>query len=243
MKKFFYLLLIPILALMISSCDTGTDPDPDPGQTGNLIVQSTPVGAQIWINNQNRGTTPDTIRNLPVGNLNVTLRLDGYRDTTVSATIQTTPPNTILNVVLTSAIDTAVFGPVRIWETTGTTAAQPSGLVLKSGQAVTSADPTTDLLYFSSGNTFEIRSATSRTTRFFPGTSSNIFDGQDSPLAQTSWATAIPDRDQSKYYFLFDADTHYSKFRIVNFGGGTAGNPAWVEVEWIYNKRANDNKF
>ena len=45
------------------------------------------------------------------------------------------------------------------------------------------------------------------------------------------------------YVFLYDNDGHYSKLMISSRGGGTPGNPAWVELKWIYNKTASDNRF
>jgi hypothetical protein len=30
---------------------------------------------------------------------------------------------------------------------------------------------------------------------------------------------------------------------IVSYGGGTIGSPAWVIVKWLYNTKANDQRF
>jgi len=44
--------------------------------------------------------------------------------------------------------------------------------------------------------------------------------------------------------FLYDHDAQYSKFLIVNRGGGSGpGDPAYVDVQWFYNKVVQDNRF
>ena len=53
----------------------------------------------------------------------------------------------------------------------------------------------------------------------------------------------MADRDSTKYVFLYDADSHYSKVKIVNWGGGNVGDPAWVEIKFWYNKTASDTRF
>ncbi|HSL87671.1 MAG TPA: hypothetical protein VK870_00025, partial [Ignavibacteriaceae bacterium] len=71
----------------------------------------------------------------------------------------------------------------------------------------------------------------------------NLFDGQDSPLRNSgTWTNNIHDRE-SNYVFLYDHDGHYSKLKIVNFGGGVPGEPAWVEVQWYFNTVLLDNRF
>lgn len=242
MKKFYYILLVFAAAFLLASCETSTDPDPA-GGSGSIFIQSTPAGAQIWVNGSNTNkVTPDSVTGLAEGNVNVTLKLTNYKDTTISVPV-TDGFQTSRSVTLTTDLSFQTFGPVRIWETTGTGASQPSGLDLSAGVALSSSDADIDLFYFSSSSTFEIRTATGRTTRFLAGSTSNLLDGVSSPLAVPSWATSVADRDTTQYYFVFDADLHYSKLRIVSYGGGVIGNPAWVEVQWIYNSVANDQRF
>ena len=65
----------------------------------------------------------------------------------------------------------------------------------------------------------------------------------DSPLRNTgTWTNNIGDRENN-YVFLYDHDGNYSKLKIVNWGGGVIGEPAWVEVQWIYNNTLLDNRF
>src|SRR5690606_19861066 len=132
-----------------------------------------------------------------------------------------------------------------LWETTGTTAQQPSGLDLSAGVAVSSSNADADIFYSSSG--FVIRTSTSRSTVFYLSNSSNLDDGEDSPLAlnagQGGWTDRVDDV-VTNYFFLFDADSHYSKMKIINRGGGQGpGDPAWVIVQWHYNNASNDQRF
>lgn len=249
MKKYLSFFIILLLGLLIASCDDDpTGPGTIDDETGGILVQSTPAGAEIWLDGTNTGkTTPDSLVDLDEGSYQVTLSLSGYRDTTVTANVTAGFQSSIQ---VTLSRSSSRFGPVRLWETTGTTAAQPSGLDLSSGMAYgisgDSAD-VVDIYYSSSG--FVIRSSddvNARSTVFYLGNSDNLDDGEDSPLAQNAgqggWTDRVSDTAQN-YFFLFDSDLHYAKMIITDMGGGTPGNPAWVEVEWIYNDGVNDQEF
>ena len=246
MKKLLLIPIVMLLGLFITSCEDSTT-DPGGTTTGILVVQSTPAGAQIWIDGTNTGkATPDSIKNLSAGNHALTLKFDGYKDTIQASVSITAGQTTTRSITLTRA--SLTFGPVRLWETTGTTAAQPSGLDLSTGTAygISSADNGKVDIYYSS-NGFVVRSANAATgltriTSFKIGSTSNLNDNVDSPLADNTWLTQISDRE-SNYVFLFDNDLHYSKLKITSFGGGNPGNPAWVEVQLIYNEQANSRVF
>lgn len=248
MKKLLLIPIVLLLGLFIVSCeDTTTGPDGTTPTTGNLAVVSTPVGAQIWVDGTNTGkVTPDTVKNLSAGTHALTLKLDGYKDTAQSSISITAGSTTTRTITLTRAAST--FGPVRLWETIGTTVAQPSGLDLSTGTAygISSVDKDkVDIFYSSTG--FVVRSANgasgmTRVTSFFTTFETNLNDGVDSPAATGSWATSMAD-GLSQYAFLFDNDQHYSKLKIINRGGGTPGSPAWVEVQFIYNEQANSRVF
>lgn len=249
MKKLILLLLLPFAALMITSCDSSNDPI-TPAQQGNVFVSSNPAGAEIWMDGTNTlKTTADTIKNINEGVHSVTLKLQDYRDTTFSISVTGGQTSVISNVTLVTNIFTTLFGPVRIYETTGTSANQPSGLDLSTGLAygVSSAQNTlVDIYYSSSG--FLVQSADLypnliRETDFFVSSATGLFDGEDSPLRNTgTWTDNIGDRENN-YVFLYDHDGNYSKLKIVNWGGGVIGEPAWVEVQWIYNTILLDNRF
>lgn len=251
MNKLILFLLIPFTALMIISCDSSDDPI-NPAAEGNIFVSSNPAGAEIWIDGSNTfKTTADTIKNVDEGLRSITLKLDDYRDTTFSITVTGGQTSVVSNVTLVSNILTDLFGPVRIYETSGTSSSQPSGLDLSTGLAygVSSAqNGLVDIYYSTSGylvQSADLYPGLVRGTDFFVGSgvATNLFDAEDSPLRSAgTWTNSIGDR-QSKYVYLYDHDGHYSKLKIVNWGGGVIGEPAWVEVQWIYNMVVLDNRF
>jgi hypothetical protein len=247
MKKLFYLTLFLIAALILVSCDSDDNPI-TPAAKGNLFVSSIPAGAQIWIDGVNSNkVTPDTVKDLDAGNYNVTLKYTDYSDTTFPVSISENQTFVVTNVQLLSIID--YFGPVRIWETVGTTATQPSGLDLSSGMAygIGATNPDRDKvdIYYSSAG-FLVQSADlspnmSRVTYFRVGNSTNLDDGVDSPVQDASWGKSVSD-DQTNYFFLYDNDQSYSKVKIQQ-GGGTPGNPSYVDVWWYYNRAENNTRF
>jgi len=251
MKKLSLLLFIPIIVLIVSSCDSSEDPMNPVNTKGGIYLTSNPAGAQIWIDGVNSNLiTPDTVLNVEQGVRNVTLKLQDYNDTTFAVSVTAEQISIITNVELVSDIFTTFYGtPVRIYETAGTSASQPSGLDLSSGMAYGVSSPNANLvdIYYSS-NGFLVQSADLypgliRVTKFYVGSSGNIFDGVDSPNKNTgTWTTGISDT-VTNYVFLYDHDGHYSKLKIVNMGGGVPGVPAWVEVQWYYNDVALDNRF
>lgn len=254
MKKLILLLVIPIAGMIFTSCDTSDDPITSTPE-GNIYITSNPAGAEIWLDGTNTlKTTPDTIKNVDEGTHNVTLKLQDYNDTTISVGVSGDQTFVLGPVVLVSNIITTLFGPVRIYETTGTSASEPSGLDLSSGMAwgVTSDSSGLVDIYYSTtgtgGEGFLVQSADLftgliRETDFSVGSATNLFDGEDSPLINTgTWTNNIDDRE-SDYVFLYDHDGHYSKLKIVNWGGGVPGEPAWVEVQWYYNNNTSDERF
>ncbi len=213
---------------------------------GQLIVESTPAGAEIWLNGNNSGfATPHTFSDLAEGVYEVMLKLTNYADTTINVTVIPGHSEKI-NIELTPKYE--VYGPVRLWETVGTSADQPSGLDLSSGLAygISSNDKDKVDIYYSSDG-FIVRSASdhsqmTRVTWFKVGQGTDLNDGADSPVKDDSWTNSMSDRE-SNYVFLYDNDHNYSKLKIVAWGGGEPGNPAWVEVQWIYNKATDNTKF
>jgi hypothetical protein len=251
MKKLILILIIPFAALVISSCDT-TDDTVTPTAKGNIFITSNPAGAQIWINQNNTSqVTPDTVKDLDAAVYTVTLKLTDYNDTTFSVTVSSGQTVVLIPIVLTSNIMTTLFVEVKIYETIGTTAQQPSGLDLSSGKAWgVSSDSSglVDIYYSSSG--FLIQSAhlnsvqnLIRETDFFVGSTGNLFDDEDSPrIGEETWTDNISD-SETNYVFLYDHDGHYSKLKIIRQGGGVPGDPAWVDVQWYYNNTVLDNRF
>jgi len=175
MKKLSLLVIISIAVLLITSCDTTETTDP-PAAKGNLFLTSNPAGAEIWLAGNNTSqTTPDTVKDLDAAVYTVTLKLTDYNDTTFSVTVESGQ-----TVVL-----------IRIYETIGTTASQPSGLDLSTGSPWGVSSDSSHLvdIYYSS-NGFLVQSANLftgliRETDFNVGTSDDIYDGTDSPLNNT----------------------------------------------------------
>lgn len=246
MKKLLYLTIFLITPLILVSCDSDDDPI-TPAQPGNIFVSSIPSGAQIWVDGVNSTlVTPDTVKNLNPAVYEITLKLADYSDTTFSVSVSANQTSIVTNVQLLSIID--YFGPVRIYETIGTVG-QPSGLDLSSGIAygIAATNPdrdSVDIYYSSTG--FLVQSADispnmSRVTYFRVGNSTNLDDGVDSPVQDGSWGKSVSDT-QTNYFFLYDNDQRYSKVKIQQ-GGGTPGNPSYVDVWWYYNRAAGNTRF
>jgi len=252
MKRIFLLLLIPVIAFVMSSCDSTDDPVTPTNTKGGVYLTSNPAGAQIWIDGVNTSlTTPDTVTNVEQGVRNVTLKLQDYVDTTFSVSVTAEQISIVTNIALVSDIVTVFYGgsPIRIYETVGTDSTQPSGLDLSSGMTYgvsSSQNGSVDIYYSSNGylvQSANLYTGLVRETDFHVGTSTDIYDGIDSPLNNTgTWTNNISDTE-TNYVFLYDHDGHYSKLRITNLGGGQPNVPAWVEVQWYYNETTLDNRF
>jgi hypothetical protein len=253
MKKLILLLIITLMMLVIS-CNSSSDPI-TPTPTGGIYLTSIPAGAAIWIDGQNTSlSTPDTVNNVDEGVRSVTLKLQDYTDTTFTISVTGGQTSVVTNIVLVTDISTTLYGPVRIYESYGTPASQPSGLDLSTGMAygVSSLQANLIDLYFYSdaaGNSYLIQSADLypnliRQTEFFVSPNTNLFDEVDSPLRSTgTWTNKINDTENN-YVFLYDHDGHYSKMKIVNRGGGGGpGDPSWVDIQWYYNNIQLDNRF
>lgn len=250
MKKLFLVFLVGIMGVFITSCESTDDPV-TPAETGRIFLTSTPAGAQIWVGTTNSGkVTPDTVSNIDVGTQSITLKLAEYLDTTFSVSVIANQV-TSRTITMTTSLSLNNFASVRIYETVGTSASQPSGLDLSTGMAygVSSANKMDVDIYYSS-NGFLVQSANlnttnglTRVTKFRVGTGTNLNDGINSPLQNSgTWTNNIGDRE-ANYVYLYDNDGHYSKAKITGFGGGTPGNPAYVDLTWWYNNVAGDERF
>ncbi len=253
MKKLILFLLIPFTISLVTSC---SDDDPiTPTPTGSIYLTSIPAGAAIWIDGSNTfNITPDTINDVDEGVRSVTLKLQDFNDTTFTISVTGGQTSVVTNIVLVTDISTTLYNPVRIYETYGTSASEPSGLDLSSGMAYAVSSPDANLidLYFYSdagGNSYLIQSANLypnliRETDFMVSSGTNLFDAADSPLRNTGIWTNNIDDTENNYVFLYDHDGHYSKMKIVNRGGGGGpGDPSWVDIQWYYNDIQLDNRF
>ncbi len=245
MKKRFAFTLIAVFAMFLFSC---TDNSVEPvEENGEIALYSTPSGAQIIIDGTVKGTTPDTVTT-KVGMTNIMFHLTNYVDTTI--TIGVSSDNLeVLSVTLTPV--RIKYGLIKVWETgNNSTTEEPSGIDLSAGNpiSISGADSLLADIYYT-GSNFTIRSASYlgnnfRITQFKEGSTTNINDGLDSPVNDASWVRSMPDDVNGNYYFLYDADGNYSKFKVVNTGGtATWNDPKWVEVEWIYVKAPGVTSF
>ncbi|MCW8960855.1 MAG: PEGA domain-containing protein, partial [Ignavibacteriaceae bacterium] len=176
MKKLILLLLIPILGLIISACNSEDNPTTPVETKGSIYITSNPAGAQIWIDGINTSqTTPDTVNDVTEGVRNITLKLTDYKDTTFTLSVTAGQMSVVGPINLVSDIFTVFYGgqPIRIYETAGTDTTQPSGLDLSSGTryGITSSQKGLVDIYYSS-NGYLVQSADLypgliRVTKFF----------------------------------------------------------------------------
>ena len=68
-------IVICILVLCVFLCGC-TEPLPE--KTGSVIITSSPPGAEVYLDNEYHGTTPNTIKAVPAGNHTVEIRERGY---------------------------------------------------------------------------------------------------------------------------------------------------------------------
>lgn len=259
MKKISLLFaLFALLSFAFVGCETTTDPDPAT-QTGTLTLTSSPVGAQIWRDGVNtQKVTPDSLTGLTAGNYSITLKLQGFRDSTFSVTV-VAGQRVLRNINLTqNPLVTERFTNVRLFEREATGF---SGLRLSDGRLQSSNDATTDIFLDGTGNgPLDLKSqhlrtpapTTLRYTDFFNGNgtgATNIDDGVDSPVYSSApaagWTTSKLFTTRSTYSFLYTDDLYYVKLMVTNNGGGTGpGDPfRWVDVTYIFNKTLNDRRF
>ena len=66
---------------------TPNGPSPTPDTTGEILVVSTPAGAELFLDNTFRGITPTTLSDIPAGSHVVMARLAGYADATQTVTV------------------------------------------------------------------------------------------------------------------------------------------------------------
>lgn len=88
---------------------------------GDLYIQSNPSGASIYLNNNNTTkVTPDTIKNLEVGNYNISLKLSDYADTSFAVSIEkdlVTTKNITLREKLPVQTDTLYYSLILLGQT------------------------------------------------------------------------------------------------------------------------------
>jgi hypothetical protein len=66
---------------------TPNGPSPVPDTTGEIVIASTPAGAELFLDNTFRGITPATLPDIPAGSHVVTVRQAGYADASQTVTV------------------------------------------------------------------------------------------------------------------------------------------------------------
>ena len=86
MKKF---ILLTFILISFISCREDTVQYTIDQSTADVIINSNPRKALIYLNNINSGKiTPDTLKNLNPGSYLITLKLDGYRDSSTTISVE-----------------------------------------------------------------------------------------------------------------------------------------------------------
>jgi hypothetical protein len=75
---------ICILVLCVFLCGCTT---PLPDKTGSVTITSSPSGAEVYLDNEYHGTTPNTINAVPAGNHTVEIRERGYKNWSQNITV------------------------------------------------------------------------------------------------------------------------------------------------------------
>lgn len=108
------ILMLLIFIVVIFGCKTaekkpeGTTEE-EVVDTGILVVESSPIQAQVYLDGELKGETPFTLYNTPVGTYNIVVKKDGYSDFEKSA---------IVKVGMTEEIDATLtpLEPVKAME-------------------------------------------------------------------------------------------------------------------------------
>jgi PEGA domain len=69
------MVLLLCFLLLVCGCTTQTN-----NNDGTIITNSTPSGADVYLNNMYNGTTPNTINSVPPGDYQIELRLNNYQN-------------------------------------------------------------------------------------------------------------------------------------------------------------------
>jgi len=142
------ILAIAFVCILLTGCITN-----EPAGKGTLHLTSSPTGAEVYLDNQYRGTTPGTVSDVEPGNHSLEFRMKGYRswksdivvstgDSQISATLPVMPASSEgptvtgpeetaavpAHVTVTTARDQMVIGDSMMFSGT---AAGTSGVLLK----------------------------------------------------------------------------------------------------------------
>lgn len=258
MKKILFPLFMLSIAVFFSACDTTTDPDPV-ATTGNVVIVSTPAGAQIWTGTTTKTNsgkvTPDTLKNLSGTSVTVTLKLTDYNDTTFTVPVTAGKTTTSSTITLSAKpLNLTTFNDILLYERAAPSP-KLSGLILSTGTVIASSNNTADVYFdldsLKSSHTRPPSSTPYRYTNFYNANAPNsdLTDGIDSPVYSSSldtiWTSYGIKKIQTSYSFLYTDDLHYVKLKITATGGDTGPSDPdkWIKVSYKYNETQKDTRF
>ena len=129
MKKILFVLCLFSLALLIPVAASAV---------GNISVNSTPSMATVYLDNENRGTTPKVIENVASGSHVVVIQKTGYQNYTVTVTVTnnaSTPVTAVLD-LLPAAPTISTITPAYGFNTGMVSITDLSGTGFSSGATV-----------------------------------------------------------------------------------------------------------
>jgi hypothetical protein len=122
MYKLLFVMLVLAVLVLAPGCTTTTTSNQSPMQptatptflltTGSLKFSSTPQGAEIYLNDVYRGTTPSTIPDLPNGSYHVELRLRDHTEWNRDVEVQAGNTSYIDATLVPLAVPTTIPTPV-----------------------------------------------------------------------------------------------------------------------------------
>ena len=105
-------------------------PGPTPDATGQIVIASSPSGAEVYLDNVYKGVTPVTLSDIAAGSHTLTLSLTGYQDSVQTVTVnggESTP----VAVTLSEAAPATTKSPPAIVTVLGAIFAAGAVLVLR----------------------------------------------------------------------------------------------------------------
>jgi hypothetical protein len=88
-------------------------PGPTPDTTGQVVIASSPSGAEVLVDNVYKGVTPVTLSDISSGPHTLTLKLSGYQDSVQTITV-TGGASTPVAVTMTQAAPTQTKSPLSV---------------------------------------------------------------------------------------------------------------------------------
>jgi hypothetical protein len=95
-----------ILGVFLCGCTA-----PLPEKTGSIKITSTPTGAEVYLDKEYRGTTPNTISAVPAGNHTVELRERGYKSWSQDITVTSGSAVSVSPSLVPVAVTVPTTGP------------------------------------------------------------------------------------------------------------------------------------